>query len=111
MLHQPRYFDGKSDCDEHTGFAHQHSHEFSGGALRLGGAFLRRSNVIERSRPIMRELMLETGETSNLGIHEDGNVLFVSQVETHDSIRAFFSARNIVPAARLRYRQGASERV
>jgi IclR family acetate operon transcriptional repressor len=59
-------------------------------AFRLGSAFLRRSNVVERSRPVMRDLMGETGETSNLGIAIDGDVLFVSQVETHESIRAFF---------------------
>jgi IclR family acetate operon transcriptional repressor len=66
-------------------------------AYRLGAAFLRRSNVIELSRPIMRELMLETGETSNLGIDKDGNVLFVSQVETHESIRAFFPPGTLSP--------------
>ncbi|NLR97544.1 IclR family transcriptional regulator [Rhizobium sp. P38BS-XIX] len=66
-------------------------------AYRLGAAFLRRSNVVERSRPIMRELMLETGETSNLGIEKDGNVLFISQVETHESIRAFFPPGTLSP--------------
>ncbi|WP_018238012.1 HTH-type transcriptional regulator BhcR [Ensifer sp. BR816] len=66
-------------------------------AYRLGSAFLRRTNVVERSRPIMRELMLETGETSNLGIEKDGNVLFISQVETHESIRAFFPPGTLSP--------------
>ncbi|MCF6429919.1 HTH-type transcriptional regulator BhcR [Leisingera sp. MMG026] len=59
-------------------------------AFRLGSAFLRRSSVIERARPVMRELMEATGETSNLGIERNGDVMFVSQVETHESIRAFF---------------------
>lgn len=66
-------------------------------AYRLGSAFLRRTNVTERSRPIMRELMLETGETSNLGIEKDGQVLFISQVETHESIRAFFPPGTLSP--------------
>ncbi|APG95275.1 HTH-type transcriptional regulator BhcR [Sinorhizobium americanum] len=66
-------------------------------AYRLGSAFLRRTNVVERSRPIMRELMLETGETSNLGVEKDGNVLFISQVETHESIRAFFPPGTLSP--------------
>lgn len=66
-------------------------------AYRLGAAFLRRTNVIERSRPVMRELMLETGETSNLGIEKNGKVLFVSQVETHESIRAFFPPGTLSP--------------
>jgi len=34
--------------------------------------------------------MERTGETANLGIEQNGHVLFVSQVETHASIRAFF---------------------
>jgi len=59
-------------------------------AFRLGSAFLRQTNIVERSRSVMRDLMARTGETSNLGIERDGDVLFVSQVETHETIRAFF---------------------
>lgn len=59
-------------------------------SFRLGSAFLRRSSVVERARPIMRRLMEDTGETANLGIEKDGKVMFLSQVETHESIRAFF---------------------
>jgi len=59
-------------------------------AFKLGSAFLRRTNIVERSRSVMRDLMTLTGETSNLGICRDGHVLFVSQVETHETIRAFF---------------------
>lgn len=59
-------------------------------AFRLGSAFLRRSSVLERSQPVMRRLMEATGETSNLGIERNGDVLFIAQVETQESIRAFF---------------------
>ena len=59
-------------------------------AFKLGSAFLRRSDVVERSRPAMHDLMQATGETSNLGIERNGNVMFVSQVETFETIRAFF---------------------
>ena len=59
-------------------------------SFRLGSAFLKRSGIAERARPAMRSLMVETGETANLGIEADGQVLFLSQVETHESIRAFF---------------------
>ncbi len=34
--------------------------------------------------------MEDTGETANLGIADAGDVVFVSQVETHNPIRAFF---------------------
>lgn len=60
------------------------------GAFLIGSTFLRRTSLIERARPVLRELMQATGETANLGIEEAGSVLFVSQVETHSTIRAFF---------------------
>lgn len=59
-------------------------------AFRLGSSFLRRSSILERSRPVMRSLMEEIGETANLGIEKSGNVLFISQVECQETIRAFF---------------------
>ncbi|MDE9452023.1 IclR family transcriptional regulator [Aliiroseovarius sp. Z3] len=66
-------------------------------AFRMGSAFLRRSSIVERSRPIMRELMETTGETSNLGIERHGEVMFISQVETNESIRAFFPPGTLSP--------------
>ena len=59
-------------------------------AFVIGARFLRRTSLAERARPILRALMEETGETANLGIEKGGMVLFLSQVETHESIRAFF---------------------
>lgn len=67
------------------------------GTFRLGAAFLRRSDVAERARPAMRRLMEATGETSNLGIERGDQVLFISQVETHESIRAFFPPGTLSP--------------
>ena len=66
-------------------------------AFRMGSAFLRRSSIVERSRPIMRELMEATGETSNLGIERNGEVMFISQVETNESIRAYFPPGTLSP--------------
>ena len=59
-------------------------------AFRLGTAFMRRSGIVERARPILRTLMEHTGETANLGILQGDAVLFLSQVETTETIRAFF---------------------
>ncbi|WP_134681359.1 HTH-type transcriptional regulator BhcR [Paracoccus ravus] len=59
-------------------------------AFRLGSAFMRRSGLVERARPVLRQLMEATGETANLGILNGDAVLFLSQVETHETIRAFF---------------------
>ena len=60
-------------------------------AYQIGSVFLRRTSLIDVSRPILRALMEETGETANLGIEKNGAVLFVSQVETQAPIRAFFA--------------------
>ncbi len=57
---------------------------------RIGSAFLRRRKLVDRARAVMQELMETTGETANLGVAEDDCVVFVSQVETHQAIRAFF---------------------
>lgn len=59
-------------------------------AFRVGSAFLRRTNYLEAGRPVMRRLMEASGETSNMAVQEGGDVVFVSQVETHQPIRAFF---------------------
>lgn len=60
------------------------------GAFRVGNTFLRRTKVVERARQPMDALMRDTGETANLGIEAGDEVLFLSQVETHEAIRAFF---------------------
>ncbi|MCX7303772.1 MAG: IclR family transcriptional regulator [Hyphomicrobiales bacterium] len=57
---------------------------------RIGSAFLRRRKLADRARAVMQELMEATGETSNLGVAQEDCVVFVSQVETHQAIRAFF---------------------
>ncbi len=61
-----------------------------GGAFRVGSAFLRRTKVIERARQPMDALMRASGETANLGVEWREEVLFLSQVETSEAIRAFF---------------------
>ena len=66
-------------------------------AFVVGARFLRRTSLVERARPILRRLMEQTGETANLGIEKEGAVLFLSQVETHASIRAFFPPGTLSP--------------
>jgi IclR family acetate operon transcriptional repressor len=67
------------------------------GAFLIGSVFLRRTNLVERSRPILRTLMEATGETANLGVTRGDMVLFVSQMETHDNLRAFFPPGAMTP--------------
>ncbi|MEO1637672.1 MAG: HTH-type transcriptional regulator BhcR [Pseudomonadota bacterium] len=76
---------GFVDFDEQTQVWHM-----GPAAFLTGSHFLRRTSLVERARPIMRDLMEATGETANLGIERDGKVLFLGQVETHATIRAFF---------------------
>ncbi|QDY68836.1 HTH-type transcriptional regulator BhcR [Qingshengfaniella alkalisoli] len=80
------------DLDEET-----QGWRIGSGAFLVGSAFLRRTSLVERARPIMRELMEDTGETANLGIRRGGEVLFLSQVETHAPIRAFFPPGTLSP--------------
>jgi IclR family acetate operon transcriptional repressor len=60
------------------------------GTFRIGSAFLRRRKLAERGRAEMQALVDLCGETANLAIAEEEGVVFVSQVETHEPIRAFF---------------------
>lgn len=66
-------------------------------AFVIGARFLRRTSLVDRARPILRKLMEVTGETANLGVEKGGMVLFLSQVETHESIRAFFPPGTLSP--------------
>lgn len=66
-------------------------------AFVIGARFLRRTSLVDRARPVMRELMEAAGETANLGIARGVDVLFVSQVESHASIRAFFPPGALSP--------------
>ncbi|MCL5776540.1 IclR family transcriptional regulator [Limibaculum sp. FT325] len=61
-------------------------------SFRIGTAFVQRSNLVDASREVMRRLVDETGETANLAIADEGEVVFLAQVDTQNPIRAFFRA-------------------
>lgn len=67
------------------------------GAFLTGAKFLRRTSLVERARPHLRRLMEATGETANLGVAKEADVLFLSQSETHHTIRAFFPPGTLSP--------------
>jgi len=60
------------------------------GAFGVGMSFLRSRKLVTMGRTIMHALMESSGETSNLGVEDEGEVVFISQVETHEAMRAFF---------------------
>jgi IclR family acetate operon transcriptional repressor len=59
-------------------------------AFRTGNAYLGRTSLVEIARKSLHELMELTGETANLAIANRGDVVFISQVETDNPVRAFF---------------------
>lgn len=61
-------------------------------AFKIGSAFLRNRRIASMGRATMHALMEASGETVNLGIEDDGEVVFISQAESHDTLRAFFRA-------------------
>jgi IclR family acetate operon transcriptional repressor len=72
-------------------------------AFKIGSAFLRNRKLVDVGRGVMRDLMTASGETTNLGIENDGYVVFVAQFESHQAIRAFHrpGAREPVHASSL----------
>lgn len=62
------------------------------GAFEVGTAFLRNRRLAGIGRVVMHDLMERTGETVNLGIEDGGEIVFISQVESHVALRAFFRA-------------------
>ena len=67
-------------------------------AFRTGMAFPRRFSVATAGRAVMQELMHESGETANIAIFEQGEIVFVSQIESLEPIRAFFRTGERRPA-------------
>ncbi|MEZ5930737.1 MAG: IclR family transcriptional regulator [Alphaproteobacteria bacterium] len=58
-------------------------------AFQVGAGFLRNRKVVDLARPLMRDLMAETGESVNLGIEDNGAIVYLAQIECHNPIRAF----------------------
>ncbi|WP_290969455.1 IclR family transcriptional regulator [Herbaspirillum sp.] len=54
----------------------------------VGAAFARRRRITPVALPIMRRLRDHTGESINLGIADLGDIVFVSQVESREQMRA-----------------------
>lgn len=57
-------------------------------AFVVGNAFARSRDVIAMSRPHMRQLMEESGETVNLAVEDQGEAIYMSQVECRQMMRA-----------------------
>ena len=56
-------------------------------AFTVGNAFLADRDVVSIARPFMRELMESSGESVNLAILDDAQVVFVAQVQCREMMR------------------------
>jgi IclR family acetate operon transcriptional repressor len=53
----------------------------------VGNAFLNRRDFVASARPHMHRLVEQCGETINLGVIDQGEVVFISQVESQEVMR------------------------
>ncbi len=56
-------------------------------AFTVGNAFLNRRDFVAIARPHMEALVEQCGETVNLGVIDDGEVVFINQVESREVMR------------------------
>ena len=66
-------------------------------AFVTGCAFTRTRSLVSLARPHMRHLMEETGETANLGVENDGEAVYLAQVECRQMMRVFARPGSRVP--------------
>lgn len=57
-------------------------------AFVVGVSFLRSRDLTAIARPIMRRMMEKSGETANLGIADQGEIVYMDQVECQQMMRA-----------------------
>ena len=56
-------------------------------AFTIGNAFLHRRDFVASARSHMQALVDQCGETVNLGVIDDGEAVFISQVESREMMR------------------------
>lgn len=57
-------------------------------AFIVGSAFLRSRELTAIARPLMHELMENSGETVNLAVEDAGEIVYIAQVECQQTMRA-----------------------
>jgi IclR family acetate operon transcriptional repressor len=65
----------------------------------VGAAFARRRSITTLALPVMRRLRDATGETVNLGVADQGEVVFLGQVESRELMRAMGKPGGRLPLA------------
>lgn len=57
-------------------------------AFIVGGAFLQARDVLALARPYLRRLVEDGGETANLALEDEGQAVYMGQVESRQLVRA-----------------------
>jgi IclR family acetate operon transcriptional repressor len=57
-------------------------------AFTVGSAFARSRDIVALARPLMRRLVADTGETANLAIADEGEMVYLAQIESREMMRA-----------------------
>ncbi|MCW8971169.1 MAG: helix-turn-helix domain-containing protein, partial [Rhodospirillales bacterium] len=66
-------------------------------AFVIGNAFIRSRDIVAMARPFMRQLMETSGETVNLAVTDQGEAVYLSQVECREMMRALAKPGARVP--------------
>ncbi len=66
-------------------------------AFAVGCAFTKSRSLVGLARPYMRRLMEESGETVNLAVEDQGQMVYLAQVECRQMMRAFARPGSRVP--------------
>ncbi|WP_343563355.1 IclR family transcriptional regulator [Kiloniella sp. b19] len=56
-------------------------------SFTVGNAYLKKRSFATQARPLMKDLMNASGETCNLAVLEGGQVVFIAQIESRDTMR------------------------
>ncbi len=56
-------------------------------AFRVGAAFLDHRNLVVQAYPFLKRLMEQSGETTNLAVIDNGEAVFVEQVQCRELMR------------------------
>lgn len=75
---------------EHARFVHQDAHgtwRIGVRAFRVGSAFLEHRNLTAQALPHLNGLMEQSGETANLAVPSEGEVVFIAQVQCRELMR------------------------
>jgi IclR family acetate operon transcriptional repressor len=67
------------------------------GLFRMGASYLRIRKLPDIGRPVLRDLLREIGETVNLSMIDDHELVCVAQAESHAPVRAFFRLGRRLP--------------